>query len=62
MADMRALLNRRIARLWIWIVTLGAHDDVSSSMRFQPGDEERLIQILINMNATLARATWDGQS
>jgi hypothetical protein len=53
-AVMKEFLDRQINRLWMWLVT--PRRESSVRYRFAPGDEERLIQALISMNAVLARA------
>lgn len=53
---MRNYVNRQITRLWLWLLTAGTHRDSSATSCIAPGDEERLLQALINMNQTLARA------
>jgi len=52
---MRAFLDRQITRFWIKLATLGVSRNPNPTYRFQPGDEERLLQALVGMNAALAR-------
>jgi hypothetical protein len=43
-------------RFWMAVVTAGFTPVRSSAYHFTPGDEERLIAALMNMNSALARA------
>jgi len=54
---MRGYINKQISWLWVKLVTLDLRKMPSSRVSFRPGDEERLIQALIGMNAALARAS-----
>ena len=44
-----------MSRFWLKFATFGFRGN-GPDYKFRPGDEERLLQALVNMNAVLARA------
>jgi hypothetical protein len=51
-----AYLKRKLDRFWFHLITIDMRFSRIEPHALRPGDEERLLQMLIDMSASLARA------
>jgi hypothetical protein len=52
---MRGYFESKLSRFWMRLATCNLGAGGAASYKLRPGDEERLIAALIDMNALLAR-------